>query len=85
MGKHHRIAPDVKEQILKRVRDEAIPVSQAAKEHGVHEATIYDWLSKGVSAVPSLKELRTLRKENELLKALVGELTIKLSHAQKKI
>ncbi len=37
LSKHHRIAPDVKEQILKRVRDEAIPVSQAAKEHGVHD------------------------------------------------
>jgi hypothetical protein len=37
-----------------------------------------------VASVPTLRELRMLRKENEMLKSLVGELTIKLSAAQKK-
>lgn len=85
MGKPRRIAPEVKEQILKRIKDDGITVSQAAKDHGIHETTIYGWLSSGVSALPTLRELRTLKKENEMLKSLVGELTIKLSRAQKKI
>lgn len=84
MGKPHRIAPDVKEQILKRIKDDGIPVAQAAKEHGIHETTIYGWLSSGVSAIPTLRELRSLKKENAMLKELVGEITVKLSHAQKK-
>jgi len=84
MGKPHRIAPDVKEQILRRIKDDGISVAQAAKDHGIHETTIYGWLSSGVSAIPTLRELRMLRKENEMLKSLVGEMTIKLSHAQKK-
>ena len=85
MGKPRRIAPEVKEQILKRIKDEGISVAQAAMDHGIHETTIYDWLKGTVSSVPTLRELRTLKKENEMLKSLVGELTIKLSHAQKKI
>jgi transposase-like protein len=84
MGKPHRIAPEIKEQILKRIKDDGIPVAQAAKDHGVHEATIYGWLSTGVAAIPTLRELRLLKKENTMLKELVGELTVKLSHAQKK-
>lgn len=73
MGKPHRIAPDVKEQILKRIKDDGIPVSQAAKDHGVHEATIYGWLSTSIAAVPTHRELRLLKKENAILKELVGE------------
>jgi transposase-like protein len=74
----------VKEQILRRIKDDGLSVAQAAKDHGIHETTIYGWLSSGVSAIPTLHELRMLRKENEMLKSLVGEMTIKLSHAQKK-
>lgn len=85
MGRPRRIAPDVREQILKRIKDDGVTVAQAAADHGIHETTIYGWLSTGVAAVPTLRELRTLKKENAMLKELVGELTVKLSHAQKKI
>lgn len=84
MGKPHRIAPDVKEQILRRIKDDGVTVAQAAKDHGIHETTIYGWISTGVAAVPALRELRMLKKENAMLKELVGELTVKLSRAQKK-
>ena len=41
MKKSHRIAPEVKEQILRRIKDEGVSVSFTAKEHGVSEATVY--------------------------------------------
>ena len=82
--KTYRISKDVKEQILKRVRDEGIPVSQAAKEHGISDATIYTWLTKGASGNPSWSEVAKLKKENKALLELVGEVTMKLSTAQKK-
>lgn len=83
--KAHRIAPDVKEQILKRIKEEGIPVSQVAKEHGIHDSTIYMWLTKGVSKQqPSWTEIAKLKKDNQMLLALVGELTVKLSLSQKK-
>jgi len=82
--KQYRISKDIKEQILKRVREEGIPVSQAAKEHGISDATIYSWLTKGASGNPSWTEVAKLKKENRMLLELVGEITVKLSAAQKK-
>jgi len=85
MGKStHRISSEVKQDILKRVKEQGVPVIQAAKEHGVHESTIYNWLGKGVEGQPTLAELVKLKRENQMLLGLVGELTVKLSGAQKK-
>jgi transposase-like protein len=84
MKKIHRIASEVKEQILKRIKDEGVPVSQAAKEHGVSEAAVYGWLGRGVKSAPSVGELVRLKRQNEELLALVGELTLGMSRAQKK-
>jgi len=48
--KKHRIGPEVKEQIIKRIKEEGISVMQAAKEHGVSDASIYTWLGKGAKS-----------------------------------
>lgn len=82
--KARKIAPEVKQEILRRIKEEGVPVSQAAKEHGISDATIYSWLGKGVRGAPSLAELVKLKRENRELLELVGELTVKLSHTQKK-
>lgn len=84
MGTSRRIAPEIREQILKRIKDDGIPVAQAANEHGIHETTVYGWLSSKASSGPTLRELNALRKENAMLKTLVGEMTVTLSRSQKK-
>lgn len=84
MKKTYRIAPDIREQILKRIKEEGIPVVQAAKEHGIHESTIYGWLGRGVKEAPTVGELVRLKRQNEELLSLVGELTLKISQSQKK-
>lgn len=84
MKKAHRIAPEIKEQILKRIKEEGASVSQAAKEHGISEPTIYSWLGKGLKEAPTLAELVKLKRQNEELLALVGELTLNVSRTQKK-
>jgi transposase-like protein len=81
---NHRVASDVKEQILKRIKDEGVSVSQAAEEHGISTQTIYGWLTKKIAGNPSWQEVTKLKKENYELLAIVGELTVKLSQAQKK-
>jgi transposase-like protein len=48
---------------------EGISVALAAKDHGIHEATMYGWLGSGATSAPQV----------------VGELTVKFSQAQKKI
>ncbi len=80
----HRISKELKDQILTRIKNDGISVAQAAKDHGVSDKTIYTWLTKGVSDQPSWSEVSRLKKENQHLLQLVGELTVKLSMSQKK-
>jgi len=82
--KTYRISKEVKDQILKRIKDEGISVTQAAEEHGISTKTIYGWLTKGVSGNPSWTQVAKLKKENKALLELVGQLTVTLSTAQKK-
>ena len=82
--KKHRTAPEVKEQIINRIKNEGVTVVQAAKDHGISEATIYGWIAKKVDGQPSLSEVIKLKKENRQLLELVGEITLKLSETQKK-
>ena len=56
--KHHRIAADVKADILRRVKEEGVSVAQAAKDHGISEGTIYGWMVKGATC-PGLGNLDT--------------------------
>jgi len=85
MGKKaHRIANEVKADIIRRIREEGVPVAQAAKEHGIHETTIYGWMGAGATAAPSWAEFSRIQKQNKELLELVGELTLRLSASQKK-
>lgn len=84
MKKAFKISSEIKELILKRVKEEGLPVAKVAEEHGVSTATIYGWLGKTIKAQPSWKEFSGLQKQNRELLALVGELTVNLSQAKKK-
>jgi transposase-like protein len=78
------VSKEVKDQIIKRIRDEGIPVSQAAQDHGLSTKTIYSWLGKGVTSGPSILEVSRLRRENQALKELIGQITLEMSMAKKK-
>jgi len=80
----HRIAADVKADILRRIKEEGVPVSQVAKDHGVHESTIYGWLGAGAKGTPSWSEFAKLQKQNKELMEIIGELTVRISVAQKR-
>ncbi|MEK7163856.1 MAG: transposase [Patescibacteria group bacterium] len=82
--KKYRIAPEIKEQILNRIKNDGVSVIDAAKEHGISENTIYGWIAKKVDGNPSLSEIVKLKKENRQLLELVGQITLKLSETQKK-
>lgn len=82
--KKHKVAPEVKEQIINRIKNEGVSVVQAAQEHGVKENTIYTWIARKTEGNPSLAEIIKLKRENAQLFQLVGEITLKLSETQKK-
>ena len=83
MAKYNRVAPDMKEQIINRIKNDGVTVADAAKEHGIAEKTIYGWIAKKVDGV-STSEIIKLKRENSQLLQLVGEITLKLSETQKK-
>jgi len=47
MNKKHRVADELKQQIIRRIKEEGVSVAQAAQEHGVSVKAIYNWLAKG--------------------------------------
>jgi len=84
MGKSHRTSPEVKAEIIKKIKEEGISVPQIAKDYGVHHTTIYSWLGAGAQGAPSWSEFAKVQKQNKELLALVGELTLRLSAEQKR-
>lgn len=77
------VPKDVKEYILKRVRESGKGVAEIATEHGISKSRIYLWLKTETSGSSDPQLLR-LSKENQLLKQLVAELSLKVRENEKK-
>lgn len=84
MGTFHVIPKETKEQILHRIKDEGISVSQAAAEHGVSTKTIYNWMRGSTIVSHSTLEINKLKRENKELAELIGHLTLSLKRTKKK-
>lgn len=85
MAKSSQPVPaDVKRQILDRIKEGGVSISQIAEEHGISNRTIYGWLSKGATAAPSWLELNKLKKENAALKELLGKFMLETELSKKK-
>lgn len=82
--KKNRVAPEIKEQIIGRIKNDGVTMKQASQDHGVPESTIATWIAKRADGQPSLGDIIKLKKENDQLKILLGEITLKLSETQKK-
>lgn len=79
------VNPEIKKQIMERVKNGQSSVPDIAKDHGISSRTIYKWISKGVEAPPSILELAKLKKENQMLKELIGAVTYELTLEKKKM
>ncbi len=75
------IDPQIKAEILTKIRDEGMSVSVAATTYAVSGKTIYAWLRNGVvdGNKNLILELNRLRKENEQLYKLLGRATAELN------
>ena len=83
MKKQAKISPDIREQIVNRIKNEGVTIKQAAEDHGITERCIYNWLNKGVGGIPSALDYSKLLRENKALKEMLGEVTMELKRAQK--
>ena len=77
------IPKDVKEYILKKVKEGAKTVPEVSKEHGISKSAIYKML-RNETAGSADPQLLRLQKENQLLKQSVAELSLKVRENEKK-
>lgn len=84
MGTFKVISKEIKEQILKRIKEDGITAAQAARDAGISSKTIYNWLSRGITQGSEILENRRLKKEVEGLYCLIGKLTATLENSKKK-
>ena len=82
--KGFRISKEIKEQIINRIKVDGISVTQSATDAGISTGTIYKWLGSQATASVSALAHNKLKKENQQLKEIIGELTIKMSLEAKK-
>jgi len=82
--KGFKISNEIKTEIINRIKNDGVSVTEAARDHGISPGTIYNWLGTKAKGVVSLLAHNKLKKENEELKRLIGEITLKLSGEQKK-
>lgn len=77
------IPKEIKEEILSKVKA-GERVASLAEQYGISTKSIYTWLSKeaGEESISPLK-YNKLKRENEELKRLIGELTLGLSLGKK--
>lgn len=77
------IPKEIKEEILSKVKA-GERVAALAEQYGISTKTVYTWLSKeaGEEVISPLK-YNKLKRENEELKRLIGELTLGLSLGKK--
>lgn len=83
MSRYPRIAPEVKEQVLHRIRTEGTSAAIAAREHGISVHTVYNWLGRTATIPSNILQLNKLRRENEELKRLLGEAMLMNERAKK--
>ena len=79
----YKIAKEIKDEIIKKIQD-GISVAEAANQYGISDKTIYNWLGTTAKGSVSVLEHNKIKKENDLLKQIIGDLTIKMSMDAKK-
>jgi len=83
MGTFKFIPKEIKEQILKRIKEEGITVNQAADDAGISSKTIYNWMRNKTLSDGSILEISRLKRENRELLEIIGRLTHDLTRSKK--
>ena len=74
---------EIKKEIVEKVK-QGERVMALAKQYGVSDKSIYTWLRQTTGEqVISLVQYNRLKRENEELKKLIGEITLKMSLGEK--
>ena len=84
MPTHKTIDPAVKAEVITKIRDHGLKVTDAATDYGISTKTIYRWLRDGVvnSNTSLVLQVNRLKKENEQLYKLLGRATAKMQKSK---
>ena len=83
MGTFKVIPKEIKEEILAKVK-QGEKVLELARQYAVSDKSIYTWLHKETGdTVVSIVQYNRLKRENDELKKLIGNLSLKLSLGEK--
>ncbi len=76
---------EIKNEIITKIRDEGLTVSQAAHQYNISIKAIYNWMRDGVTNSQNslILENNRLKKENEQLYNLLGRATVELKRSKK--
>lgn len=75
---------ELKEEIINKIKTEGITAVEAAKRYGIDVNNIYRWVSSGISgARGNLFEVNRLKRENQELKQIIGELLFEQQRGKK--
>lgn len=84
MGKVGRTSTEVKERILKKIKEEGMTAVSVAESEGVNVKTVYSWLRKeGEVTGVSWSSHNRLKRENQQLKEIIGHLTLEMKKPKK--
>jgi Mor family transcriptional regulator len=83
MGQRKRIPKEIKTEILGKVKA-GEKVVDLARQYAVSDKSIYTWLHVETGdQVVSIVQYNRLKRENEELKKLVGDITLKMTLGEK--
>jgi len=78
------IPKEIREQVLSRVKNDGITANQAANDAGISPKTVYGWLAKEAGKTDcNISEFNRLKRENEGLYQIIGQLTTAIDKEKK--
>jgi transposase-like protein len=85
MSKGITVDSKIKSEIVTKIRDDGMTVTEASNKYSVGRTAIYTWLRDGVvnTSTSLILENNKLKKENEQLYNLLGRATVELKRSKK--
>lgn len=81
IGKYY--PKELKEEVVEKIKTSGKPVSQIASEYGVNVKSVYNWLRGGIKQDGSVLEINRLKRQNDELMRLIGEVIFELKKKRK--
>ena len=76
------ISLERRNEIINKIRNQGLSVTDASLSYQVSTKTIYRWLKESVTDATTL-EVNRLKRENEQLYTIIGKITAELKRSKK--